>query len=180
MARELAGVLNEAQTSTPVVLAVLTQVGELFGEHAASAVEIMLGGPHDSFTMHLLLGAGVLDPAGIEPERLLRVGIHMLAVAYEVGGLEDLLDAMAAGDPDQDAQLATIEKIWRIDYPRGTELLEAITAHHPDKRVAKPARKALLRHCGWLASRQCRRCGARLGSGRCPVGGAGSLARLGV
>ncbi|MGQ0779361.1 MAG: hypothetical protein ACT4NY_33930 [Pseudonocardiales bacterium] len=101
-----------------------------------------------------LLGAGALDPAEVEPERLLRVGVDMFAVAYEVGGPEDLLDAMAAGDAGQDAQLAIVEKIWRIDHPRVEELLEAIGEHHPDKRVAKSARKSLLRHRSWLASRQ--------------------------
>ncbi|MGH3931639.1 MAG: hypothetical protein ACRDTF_16895 [Pseudonocardiaceae bacterium] len=152
-AREIAGVLNEGGTPTPVALAVLTQLGELLGEHAAPAVETMLGGPHDSFAVHWLLGAGALDSAEVEPERLLRVGIDLLAVGYDVGGSEELLAALAAMAPDPDAQLAMIEKIWRIDHPRVEQLLQAIGEHHPDKRVAKPARKSLLRHRSWLASR---------------------------
>jgi hypothetical protein len=36
--------------------------------------------------------------------------------------------------------------IWRLDHPRLPDVLEAIGGHHPDKAVAKAARKALMKH----------------------------------
>ncbi|MGH3913100.1 MAG: hypothetical protein ACRDTC_06780 [Pseudonocardiaceae bacterium] len=153
-AREIVSVLNEAGTPAPIAFAVLTQLEELLGEHAVPAVETMLGGPYDSFALHWLVSAGALDPAGVEPERLLGVAIELLAVAYEVGGPEQLLDSLVAGHPDRDAQLVLMERLWRADHPRVAQLLEAIGGHHPDQRVAKAARKSLLRHRSWLAGRR--------------------------
>jgi hypothetical protein len=153
-AQELAAALNDDATPAPVALAVLTQLDELLGAHAVPAVETLLEGPHDSFAVHWLVGAGALDPATVAPERLLRAGIDLLVVAYDIGGPDDLIDALVTGNPDREAQLALIERFWRADHPRVAELLEVIGKHHPDKQVAKSARKSLLRHRSWKSSRQ--------------------------
>ncbi|MGH3905262.1 MAG: hypothetical protein ACRDTE_13890 [Pseudonocardiaceae bacterium] len=152
-AREIVGVLNNAATPAPVVLAVLTQLDGLVGEYAIPAVTAMLDGPHDSFAVQLLTSAGALDPTEVGPDRLLRAGIDLMVVAYDVGGPEDLLAALAAGDCGPDEQAALLEHFWRTEHPRVAELLEVIGEHHPDKRVAKSARKALLRHRSFIASR---------------------------
>ncbi|MGH4013618.1 MAG: hypothetical protein ACRDSL_06720 [Pseudonocardiaceae bacterium] len=153
-AQEIAGALNDDAPPAPVALAVLTQLDALLGAHAVPAVETLLGGPHDSFAVHWLLGAGALDPATVEPDRVLRAGIDLLVVAYDVGGPDDLIDALTSGNADRDAQLGVIERLWRADHPRVAELLEAIGEHYPDKHVAKSARKSLLRHRSWMAGRQ--------------------------
>ncbi|MGH3873085.1 MAG: hypothetical protein ACRDSR_16530 [Pseudonocardiaceae bacterium] len=152
-AREIVGVLNDATTPAPVVLAVLTQLDGLVGEHAIPAVQAMLDGPHDGFAVQLLTAAGALDPTEVSPDRLLRAGIDLLVVTYDVGGPDDLLDALAAGDCGPDEQAALLEHFWRTDHPRIAELLDVIGEHHPDKRVTKSARKALLRHRSFLAGR---------------------------
>jgi hypothetical protein len=153
-AREIVGVLNDAETPAPVVLAVLTQLDELVGEHAIPAVKTMLNGPHDGFAVQLLMSAGALDPTGLDPDRLLRAGIDLMVVTYDVGGPEDLLATLAAGDCGPDEQAALLEHFWRTEHPRVAELLEVIGEHHPDKRVVKSARKALLRHRSFIASRR--------------------------
>jgi hypothetical protein len=153
-AREIVGVLNDAETPAPVVLAVLTQLDGLVGEHAIPAIETMLGGPHDGFAVQLLMSAGALDPTGLDPDRLLRAGIDLMVVTYDVGGPEDLLATLAAGDCGPDEQAALLEHFWRTEHPRVAELLEVIGEHHPDKRVVKSARKALLRHRSFIASRR--------------------------
>ncbi|MGH3775224.1 MAG: hypothetical protein ACRDRR_05715 [Pseudonocardiaceae bacterium] len=152
-ARQIVGVLNDAATSAPVVLAVLTQLDGLVGEHAIPAITAMLDGPHDSFAVQLLTSAGALDPAEVGPDRLLRAGIDLMVVTYDVGGPEDLLATLAAGDCGPDEQAALLEHFWRTEHPRVAELLEVIGEHHPDKRVAKSARKALLRHRSFIAGR---------------------------
>lgn len=153
-AREIVGVLNDAETPAPVVLAVLTQLDGLVGEHAIPAVEAMLDGPHDGFAVQLLMGAGVLDPTGLDPDRLLRAGIDLMIVTYDVGGPDDLLATLAAGDCGPDEQAALLDHFWRTEHPRVGELLEVISEHHPNKRVVKSARKALLRHRSFIASRR--------------------------
>ncbi len=153
-AREIVDVLNDAATPAPVVLAVLTQLDKLVGEHAIPAVKAMLDGPHDSFAVQLLTGAGALDPAEVDPDRLLRAGIDLMVVAYDVGGPDDLLAALAAGDCGPDEQAALLDHFWRTDHPRVADLLEVIGEHHPDKRVVKSARKALLRHRSFVAGRR--------------------------
>ncbi|MGH4009802.1 MAG: hypothetical protein ACRDTH_16910 [Pseudonocardiaceae bacterium] len=152
-AREIVDVLNDTATPAPVALAVLTQLDGLVGEHAIPAVKAMLDGPHDSFAVQLLTGVGALDPAEVGPDRLLRAGIDLMSVAYDVGGPEDLLTALAAGDCGPDEQAALLEHFWRTEHPRVAELLAVIGEHHPDKRVAKSARKALMRHRSFIAGR---------------------------
>jgi hypothetical protein len=152
-AREIVGVLNDAATPAPVVLAVLTQLDGLVGEHAIPAVQTMLGGPHDSFAVQLLMVAGGLDSTKVDPDRLMRAGIDFMAVIYDVGGRDDLFAALAAGDCGPVEQAALLDNLWRTEHPRIVDLLEVIGEHHPDQRVAKSARKALLRHRSFLASR---------------------------
>jgi hypothetical protein len=148
-AREIVGVLNDAATPAPVVLAVLTQLDGLVGEHAIPAIRAMLDGPHDSFAVV----AGALDPTEVDPDRLLRAGIDMMVVTYDVGGPDDLLATLAAGDCGPVEQAALLDHFWRTEHPRVAELLQVIGDHHADKRVAKSARKALLRHRSFLAGR---------------------------
>jgi hypothetical protein len=100
------------------------------------------------------MSAGALDPTGLDPDRLLRAGIDLMVVTYDVGGPEDLLATLAAGDCGPDEQAALLEHFWRTEHSRVAELLEVIGEHHPDKRVVKSARKALLRHRSFIASRR--------------------------
>ncbi|MGH3825055.1 MAG: hypothetical protein ACRDRA_19800 [Pseudonocardiaceae bacterium] len=152
-ARELVGAINDTETPAPVALAVLTQLGELVCEHAIPAVETMLNGPRDGLALQTLVAAGALDPATLDHDRLLRAGIDVMAVAYDVGGPDELLLALAARDCGPDEQIALLDRFWRAEHPRVGELLEVIGRHHPDKKVAKSARKALLKHRSFLAGR---------------------------
>ncbi|MFN3258547.1 MAG: hypothetical protein ACE37B_22925 [Ilumatobacter sp.] len=45
-----------------------------------------------------------------------------------------------------------LEEIWRHDQPETAEILDALGAHLDDKRLAKSARKAAIRHRSWLAN----------------------------
>ncbi len=54
-------------------------------------------------------------------------------------------EAVAAAVADTPAELdlrATIEEMWRLEHPDVAEVLGALGRHHPDKEVAKAARKA--------------------------------------
>jgi hypothetical protein len=153
-ARELIEVLNDTDTSAPAVLAVLIQLAELVGEHAIPAIETMLDGPREGLALQTLLAAGALNPATLDPDRLLHAGIEVMAVAYDVGGPDEVLIALTAGDSGPDEQIALLDRFWRAEHPRVGELLEVVGQHHPDGKVAKFARKALLKYRSFLADQQ--------------------------
>ncbi len=46
-----------------------------------------------------------------------------------------------------------IDDMWRHDQPETVEVLEALGRHLTDKRLAKAARKAVIKHRSWLANR---------------------------
>ena len=58
---------------------------------------------------------------------------------------EELLGTLAlAGGPD--AQIALLARLWRCPSPATATVLETVGLTHPDKPVAKAARKALFQH----------------------------------
>ncbi len=143
-ARELVAALDEPDRDLPVVLMVLSDLEPLVGEHAHPAVKTMLEGPHDGLAVQWLIDAGVLTVEDVGPDRMLASGLDSLAVTLELGGPEELLAVFGAGG--RDTQLALLEQLWRVERPGAAPVLEAIGAHHPDRAVAKTARKCLLRH----------------------------------
>ena len=51
--------------------------------------------------------------------------------------------AAAVGDTPADLDLrAIVEEMWRLDHPNVADVLRALGDHHPDKEMAKAARKA--------------------------------------
>ncbi len=101
-----------------------------------------------------------LDDHQTRPYALLWLGAHGDATAVPtsaetlwifadtVAGLletdepaEAIETALADAPPDTDLQ-AMIEELWRVDHPDVPEVLDALGDHHPDKAVAKAARRA--------------------------------------
>ncbi|HEU0086072.1 MAG TPA: hypothetical protein VFQ77_00200 [Pseudonocardiaceae bacterium] len=146
-AREIVAVLNDGQIRAPVVFVALGQLNELVGEHALPAIRTMLGGPHDSLALQVVLMAGGLEPAEVDQDRLVRSVIELMAVMYDIGGLDHLLGMLNTESPH------LVDLLWAADHPRTAELLEMIAEQHPVKAVTKAAGKALLRHRSRRASR---------------------------
>ena len=67
-------------------------------------------------------------------------------------GPDDLAAALALAG-DHQAQLALLDRLWKVPSPLAAGVLDAIGATHPTKATAKAARKAALRHRSWLANR---------------------------
>ena len=74
--------------------------------------------------------------------RLVTGWVDVLATRLDIGGREELINGM---DERQHIVIDMLERVWRLDHPRLTEVLEMIGAHHPVKPVAKAARKALMK-----------------------------------
>jgi hypothetical protein len=45
-------------------------------------------------------------------------------------------------DLPPDAQAEIVAGLWQVDHPAVTDLLTALSDHHPDRTVARAARKA--------------------------------------
>ena len=81
---------------------------------------------------------------------------------FDVGPLVDVMTTLL----DDPAVLATLftesvgdagadllEEMWRHERPETIEILEALGRHLTDKRLAKAARKAAIKHRSWMANR---------------------------
>ncbi len=72
--------------------------------------------------------------------------VRLLHTVIELWGPDAAAAAWAvpaAGDPGIDAMLNTV---WRVPGFATGEVLAAVGSHHPDKRIAKAARKALFKY----------------------------------
>ncbi|MPZ67280.1 MAG: hypothetical protein GEU83_17845 [Pseudonocardiaceae bacterium] len=148
-AQQLVATLSDPAQPGFVVLTMLTELEQLVGEHARPAVETLLEGPHDGFAVGWLINVGALTPEDVGQERMVASGVDTLAVTLEVGGPEELV-ALFGGEPAD--QIALLEQLWRVERPGTQPILEAVGAHHPDRAVAKTARKCLLRHRSRVAN----------------------------
>jgi len=80
------------------------------------------------------------EPEAGSPEMLLEA----LAVALASEGPDAAVEILRSGF-GLDWQLESIESLWRIDNPHTSAVLDAVGRAHPDKAVAKAARKALFK-----------------------------------
>jgi hypothetical protein len=82
-----------------------------------------------------------MDRAG-DPETWVRL-LHTVVELWGPAAAAAAWAAPAAGGPGIDAMLDTA---WRVPGLATSEVLAAVGGHHPDKRVAKAARKALFKY----------------------------------
>ena len=82
----------------------------------------------------------------IDPEAMMGAGVDLFAC--QIDDVEEFIDAL---EPIDDLR-AFIDEIWRLTDVAAGEVLETIGKHHPDKAIAKHARKALIRHRSHVAN----------------------------
>ncbi|SFM87733.1 hypothetical protein SAMN05216207_100467 [Pseudonocardia ammonioxydans] len=127
-----------------VVLTATSVAAERFG---ADLVDDLLArhldGPHRAQVARRLVARGRLDPQSVEPELLLRASVDVLAVTVDTIGTDEWPALFAREFPPETVEV--FDDLWRLDHPRLGEVLAEIGGFHPDKRVAKAARKALVR-----------------------------------
>jgi hypothetical protein len=140
-----------APDRTPLlVLAGLAVLEAVLGERSTDAVRNRLGGPHDGLLVQWLLMRSAIDPADVGPERITLGLIDMLATALDLGGPSETNAGM--GLSAMTPPIATLEQLWRLDHPRLAEVLDMIGSDHPDKAVAKTARRSLMKLRSRMAS----------------------------
>jgi hypothetical protein len=81
------------------------------------------------------------EPAPLRPEDrtwlLVDLGAGLLEEADPADVVAELLPEMPP-----DAQAEVVAGLWQVDHPAVTDLLTALSEHHPDPGVARAARKA--------------------------------------
>jgi hypothetical protein len=126
------------------VLAGLDLAGTVLGERADAAAQPHLDGPHEPLVTTWLLTRGALDPDEVDPHRALTGMVAVAAAMIDVDGPAGAVEFVRDSEDDQVLEL--LEQLWRLDHPRVADVLDGIGKHHPDKRIAKAARKNLMRY----------------------------------
>lgn len=143
-ATELAAESLAAHRDTVTAMTGIALVSRFAADHAVDALRPHLEGPHDGLVLQWLIAKDELDPESVDPARLTAGLVDFLAVGLDTAGPEEVVAVLGNGAPDGGA--AILDGIWWLEHPRLPDVLEAIGAHHPDKAVAKAARKALMKH----------------------------------
>jgi hypothetical protein len=143
-AAELAAESLAAHRDPVTAMTGIALVAQFAGDHAVDVLRPHLKGPHDGLVLQWLIDADALDPESVHPSRLAAGLVDFLALGLDAVGPEEVVTVLGHEAPDGGAAL--LQDIWRLDHPRLPDVLEAIGGHHPDKAVAKAARKALMKH----------------------------------
>ena len=132
--------VQAAGTGSPGLRGAAFAVLDRIGEAAIDEVRAALADPvlrvHASVWLH---EHG--ERAELRPEDrtwlLVDLGAGLLEEADPADVVAELLPDVSA-----DAQAEIVAGLWRVDHPGVTDLLTALSEHHPDPAVARAARKA--------------------------------------
>lgn len=91
-----------------------------------------------------LMEHGLEGPASLSGDDVAGMLLDQLAALLAGGGPVAAVEVLAGLGPPAE-QAALVDQIWRTEDPAAVDVLEAIGRHHPDKTVAKAARKALFK-----------------------------------
>jgi hypothetical protein len=135
-----AELVRAAGSGTPGLRGAAFAVLDRIGEAAIGEVRAALADPvlraHASVWLH---EHG--EQAELRPEDrtwlLVDLGAGLLEEANPADVVAELLPDVSA-----DAQAEIVASLWRVDHPGVTDLLTALSDHHPDPAVARAARKA--------------------------------------
>jgi hypothetical protein len=139
-AQAAAELVRAAGSGTPGLRGAAFAVLDRIGEAAIGEVRAALADPvlraHASVWLH---EHG--EQAELRPEDrtwlLVDLGAGLLEEADPADVVAELLPDVSA-----DAQAEIVASLWRVDHPGVTDLLTALSDHHPDPAVARAARKA--------------------------------------
>jgi hypothetical protein len=121
-----------------VAAAVLDRVGPAAEKVVRAALDEPLIGPYAALWL-ARNGDAAVAPGSAE---LLWIFADTVAAMLEAAEPAAAV-AAAVADPPAGLDLrASIEEMWRLDHPHLADVLAALGGHHPDKEVAKAARKA--------------------------------------
>lgn len=136
--RDLAATLRDENRAPVDVLSVLSVLEAAAGAAAPDVVRSLLGGRWDGVAATWLADRGETGPVHEDPLRALVATVELLAIELDEHGPEAMVAALPA-----DSVGATLDDLWRAAHPRVGDVLEVTGRHHPNKLMAKSARRSL-------------------------------------
>ena len=89
-----------------------------------------------------LLLRGAIEPSSVAPEQMLVGTVEVAAAMFDESGPDGVVEFFGA---DVEQTTDVLQHLWRAEHERTIEVLEALGDHHPDKRIAKAARRSLMK-----------------------------------
>jgi hypothetical protein len=133
--------LLERYTDPRWPIAAVDLAGRLGPSREMDALRRFLETPAAGHAATRLMDLG--QPVDIDHASMMRAGIELLSIPAEGGDMDEEFLAVV-GQIDNLGSF--IDEVWRVPIPASAMVLDAIGRVHPDKGVAKQARKAAFKH----------------------------------
>lgn len=114
---------------------------EQLGDAALGSVEAVVDSVIGPQAWLHLVAAGRVDVDDVPREVMVDAGVTLFAAMSELGSPADVIEPLLGGIPTHDHS-HFIDDLASSANPRTGELLELLGRHHPERIVAKHARKA--------------------------------------
>lgn len=137
----VAAILHE-DLPTGAVLALLELAASVVGPQVEEAARGHRDGPREALLTMWLLTRGALDPGSVDPAQMLNGTVEIAAAMLDEDGPEGVVEFFDT-DPQQTSEV--LEHLWRAEHERTADVLDTLGRHHPDKKIAKAARKSLMK-----------------------------------
>ncbi len=141
-AGEVVAAVLHADHGAGVVLGLLEMAGTVFGHDADQAATKHLEGPHAPLVTMSLLLRGAIEPSSVDPELMLVGTVEVAAAMLDEAGPEGVVEFIGT---DVDQATDVLSMLWRAEHERTVEVLDVLGHHHPDKKIAKAARRSLMK-----------------------------------
>jgi len=141
-AAELTAAALRADLGAGAVLSLLEMAGSVVGADVERAVEAHRDGPRGPLVTMWLLLRGAIDAESVEPDQMLIGTIDVAAAMMDDAGPDGVVEFFGA---DVDQTVDVLDHLWRAEHERTVEVLDALGSHHPDRRIAKAARRSLMK-----------------------------------
>ncbi|MCL7423940.1 hypothetical protein [Streptomyces sp. YS415] len=140
-ARELLAAARGSDAGAPLRRLRCQQALSLVGAEAEPALREVLDDPElGGLARVWLTERGAPDVPAPSEAMVFWLTIDTVAAQLAAEGNSDELRALVSGLAEQHSGFFTA--VWRVNHPATAEVLEAMGRLHPDKRIAKEARKA--------------------------------------
>ncbi|MER6037286.1 MULTISPECIES: hypothetical protein [unclassified Streptomyces] len=140
-ARELLAAARGADAGAPLRRLRCQQALSLVGAEAEPALREVLDDPELGGLARVWLSEhGAADVPAPSQDLVFWLTVDTLAAQLQAEGNSEELQALVEGLAEQHSGF--FAAAWRVDHPATADVLEAMGRLHPDKKVAKEARKA--------------------------------------
>ncbi|MFG2124658.1 hypothetical protein [Streptomyces sp. NPDC048710] len=140
-ARELLAAARGADAGAPLRRLRCQQALSLLGPEAEDALREVLDDPELGGLARVWLSErGASDVPAPSQELVFWLTVDTLAAQLQAEGNSEELQALVEGLAEQHSGF--FAAAWRVEHPATADVLEAMGRLHPDKKVAKEARKA--------------------------------------